>query len=69
MQNRTEQDITEQNRTEHFIVYNSLSNLHQYAGGLKETLLGFYSCKSSQVLINKVLSIHNQVWHGILRIN
>ena len=53
---------------EHFIVYVTHWSVYINMQGDKETLSGFY--KSPQVVINKVLSIYNQVWYGsILSIN
>ena len=55
-------------RTYYFIVYVTHWSVHINMQGDKETLSGYY--KSSQVVINKVLSIYNQVWYGsILSIN
>ena len=53
---------------EHFIAYITHWSVYINMQGDKETLSGFY--KSPQVVINKVLSIYNQVWYGsILSIN
>ena len=65
---QTQDTDGEERRLEHFIAYVTHWSVYINMQGDKETLSGFY--KSPQAVINKVLSIYNQVWYAsILSIN